>query len=286
MADVDREQLSQYAVDTIGLAVAVAGVPTDVDDNQVTVAVLNEDTGAMAFTRAATHTIVGQYEVPLTPDDTAVLGNFIAQWTYRISGVTQTYRSYFAIGGAQPEYDNLADAFKAIVDSVWVRFADMFDSPNGGPNLQTYFQTNWTRGRVAQLLKIAVGRLNTVAQPWSNFSTDPGSNLFPTAQWGPLLEQATYVEALKHLRRSYLEQPVYEGSSISRLDRRDYFDRWGIVLADEEALMRPQLDAFKIKQMGLGRPAVLVSGGIFGRYSPVNYPGMAGRPRLWFANYG
>jgi len=286
MADLDRQQLSQYAAETLGLAVAISGVPTDVDLNQVTIAVLNEDTGAMVFTRPATHTITGQYEVQLTPDDTAVLGNFIAQWTYKLSGETQTFRSYYAIGGAQPEYDKLTDDFKAIIDSVWVRFADMFDSPNGGPNLQTYFQTNWNRGRVAQLLKIAVGRLNTVAQPYSNFSTEPGSNLFPIAQWGALLEQATYVEVLVHLRRSYLEQPVYEGSSITRLDRRDYFDRWGEMLEFEEARMRPQLDHFKIKQMGLGRPAVLVSGGIFGRYSPVNYPGMAGRPRLWFANYG
>jgi hypothetical protein len=286
MADLDREHLSQYATDTIGLAVAVSGVPTDVDDNQVTVAVMNEDTGAVVFTRAATHTMTGQYELTLTPDDTAALGNYIAQWTYKISAATQTFRSYFAIGGAQPEYDNLTDDLKAIVDSVWMRFADQFDSPNGGPNLQTYFQTNWTRGRVAQLLRIGVGRLNTVAQPHSTYSIDPGGNAFPTAQWGPLLEQITYVEALKHLQRSYLEQPDYQGSSITRLDRQRYFDRLSQLVSDEERRLQPQMDVFKISQMGLGRPAILVSGGIFGRYSPVNYPGMAGRPRLWYANYG
>lgn len=286
MADVDRERLSQYATETLGLAVAVAGTPTDVDLNQVTVAVTNEDTGGLVFTRPATHTIVGQYELILTPDDTATSGNFIAQWTYKLAGETQSYRSYYAIGGAQPDYDNLTDDLKAIVDSVWMRFADQFDSPNGGPNLATYFQTNWTRGRVAQLLRIGVGRLNTVAQPHSTYSIDPGGQVFPTVQWGPLLEQITYVEALKHLQRSYLEQPVYEGSSITRLDRRDYFDRLGQLVSDEERRLQPQLDVFKIKQMGLGRPAVLVSGGIFGRYSPVNMPGMAGRPRLWYANYG
>jgi hypothetical protein len=286
VADVDREYIPQYGTDAIGVVVAVSGTPTDVDANAVSVTVQNEDSQATLFSRSAVHAGVGEYQVGLTPDDTATLGNFVATWTYQLSGSEKVFRSYFAIGGAQPYYDNLTDDLKAIVDGVWVRFADMFDSPNGGPNLQTYFQTNWNRGRVAQLLRMAVGRLNTAAQPWSNYSIDPGGKQFPTAQWGALLEQATYVEALKHLRRSYLEQPAYEGSSISRLDRRDYFDRWGIVLADEEALMRPQLDAFKIKAMGLGRPAILVSGGIFGRYSPVNMPGMAGRPRLWYANYG
>jgi hypothetical protein len=286
MADVDRERLSQYATDTLGLAVAVAGVPTDVDANQVTVAITNEDTGALALTRPATHTITGQYELVLTPDDTAVLGNYIAQWTYKLAGVTQNFRSYFSIGGAQPDYDNLTDDLKAIVDSVWMRFADQFDSPNGGPNLQTYFQTNWSRGRVGQLLRIAVGRLNTMAQPHSTYSIDPGGQAFPTMQWGPLLEQLTYIEALKHLQRSYLEQPDYQGSSITRLDRQRYFDFYERLISAEEERVRGQLDTFKIKQMGLGRPAVLISGGIFGRYSPVNMPGMAGRPRLWYANYG
>lgn len=284
MADTDRAYISQYSSEILGLSVVVASVPTDVDSNSVLVTVINQDTGATLFQRSANHTGTGQYQLDLVPDDTAVLGNYLAQWAYKLSGVQKGFSAYYAVGGAEPAYDALTVDLKSIVDSVWVRFADMFDSPSGGPNLQTYLQTNWNRGRVAQMLRIAVGRLNTVAQPFSQFSIDvPGS--FPTAQWGPLLEQATYVEVLKHLRRSYVEQPEFQGGSISRLDRRDYMQRWGEVLADEEALMRPQLDGFKISQMGLGRPAVLVSGGIFGRYSPVNFPGMAGRPRLWFANF-
>jgi hypothetical protein len=279
MADTDRVYLAQYAAETLGLSVSVAGVPTDVDDT-VTVAVSNEDTQATAFVRTADHTGTGQYQVQLSPDDTAVLGNYIATWTYQLSGVLKIFNAYFGIGGAEPAYDSLAPDLKQVVDNVWIRFADLFDSPSGGPNLQTYFQTNWNRGRIAQLMGFGVGYLNTMAQPYSTYT----ATSFPVAQWGSLLEQATLVEALKHLRRSYVEQPEYQGSSISRLDRRDYLQRWEDVLADEQVLLKQQVDVFKISQMMLGKPAILVSGGVFGRYAPSTLPGTAGRPRFWWIN--
>lgn len=285
MADLDRKVLSQYVPETIGLATSVSGSPTDVDDNAITVSITNEDTGHLLVMRPAIRVAQGQYEVQLSPTDTASLGNYTANWSYTLGGEVKTFRSYYAIGGAQPDYDNLPDDMKQIVDSVWSRFADLFDSPNGGPNLATYRQTNWGKGRIAQLLQLGLGRLNTIAQPFNTYSLEPGGKAFPTAQWGSLLEQATFVEALKHLRRSYVEQPEYQGSTVARVDRRDYMQRWGEVLADEEALMRPQLDHFKIKQMGLGRPAVLVSGGIFGRYTAGRLPSMAARPTYWSAGY-
>lgn len=276
----DRAYVAQYSQETLGISVTIASVPTDADAS-VTVTVTNEDTQATLFQRTATHVGVGQYQIDLTPDDTAVLGNYLALWAYQTGGVQRTFHAYYAIGGAEPAYDTLLPGFKAIVDRVWIRFADLFDSPSGGPNLQTYFQTAWNRGRIAQLMDFAVGYLNTMAQPYSTYTL---AN-FPVTRWGPLLEQATLVEALKHLRRSYVEQPEYQGSSITRLDRRDYLQRWEDVLADEQVLLKQQLDHWKITQMGLGRPAILVSGGIFGRYAPTRTPGTAGRPRLWFANF-
>jgi hypothetical protein len=280
MADSDRAYVSQYSQETLGLMLAVASVPTDADGT-VLVTVSNQDTQATLFQRVADHVGVGQYQIDLTPDDTAVLGNYIAQWAYQLNGAQKSYNGYYSIGGAEPAYDQLTPALKQIVDNVWIRFADLFDSPSGGPNLQTYFQTNWNRGRIAQLMGFAVGYLNTMAQPYSTYT----AATFPVDQWGSLLEQSTYVECLKHLRRSYVEQPEYQGGSISRLDRRDYLQRWEDVLADEQALLKGQMDTFKISQMMLGRPAVLVSGGVFGRWAPSAYPGNMGRPRLWWSNY-
>jgi hypothetical protein len=140
---------------------------------------------------------------------------------------------------------------------------------------------------MAQLLRTAVGRLNTIAQPHQTYGVD-GPNPFPVAQWGGLVEQMLYVEVIKHLVRTYTEQPeVILGQGVSRLDRRDYQQRWMTVLEMEQPDLQNMMDVFKMANMGLGRPHVLVSGGIFGQMSPTIPTGaMEGRPRFYPVRYG
>jgi hypothetical protein len=285
----DRQYISQNATDIIGLAINSAGSPTDADGNYVTVTMFAENTNTQVFQRGTTHPGIGLYETQLLPAESSTPGPVTFVWTYDLDAIAQEYRTYAYIGESAPAYDNLAPAMKEIVDDVWIRFADLFDSPDGGPNLLTYFQSNWGRGRVAQLLKVAVGLLNTTAQPYQTYTLadGQGGGMFPVEQWGSLLETALYVECIKHLRRSYVEQPAVIGAGgITRLDRRDYMDRWSEVLRDEAPTLRSQLDTFKISNMQLGRPRVLVSGGVFGRFGPTRVAGsMAARPRYWTRFY-
>jgi hypothetical protein len=285
----DRQYISQNATDIIGLAISVAGVPGDADGNIVQVTMLAENTNSQVFQRAADHPGVGLYETQLLPAESAVSGPVTFVWEYALNALDQEYRTYAYIGESAPAYDALNPVMKDIVDAVWIRFADLFDSPDGGSNLATYFQSNWGRGRVAQLLRVAVGLLNTTAQPHQTYTLEDGQGggLFPVAMWGSLLESALYVECLKHLRRSFVEQPAVIGAGgITRLDRRDYMQRWGEVLADEQYTLKSQLDVFKISNMNLGRPKVLVSGGVFGRFGPTRVAGsMAARPRYWTRFY-
>lgn len=280
----ERQYISQYGNDVLGLSLAVVGTPTNADGD-VLLTMVTEDTSTNVFARTATNVGIGLYEVSLTPADTATPGDYTLVWTYTLNGTSDEYRSYIEVGQSNPAYDNLSLDMKDVVDRVWVRFADLFDSPSGGPNLMTYFQSHFGRGRIAQLLRIGMGRLNTMAQPYSTYSIDNGT--FPMDQWGPLLETLTFVEAVKHLIRSYTEQPNFMGSgAVSRLDRRDYVDRWRAVLQDEESMLRGQLETFKIAHMGFGRPRVLVSGGVFGRYGPTRVAGsVAARPRYWSRFY-
>jgi hypothetical protein len=172
---------------------------------------------------------------------------------------------------------------KGVVEAVWLRFADLFDSPTGGPHLQVYFQTRWNRGRIAQLLQIAMQKLNLMAQPHMTYAVD---DKFPLTQWGGLLDELTYIEALKHLIRSYAEQPMAEGVAVSRMDRRDYMQRWQEVLALETEDARPMTENFKIAHMGLSKPRVLASGGVYGNYGPTRIAGSAAaRPRYWARFY-
>lgn len=288
----ERQYLSQYSTDTLGLIIHKVGVPADADGT-VTVDFIHQDDASGSpvtlFSRPATKVAVGTYEYSLTTEDTQTPGLYAVQWSYAIDGVNQVYLTYAEVGQASPDYDRLSPGMKQIVDSVWMRFADLFDSPNGGPNLQTYFQVNFGRNRLAQLLRIALGRLNTQAQPYMTYSLDDGQGgaTFPISQWGPLLETSTYVEAVRHLVRSYVEQPNFMGSgAVSRVDRRDYMQRWEEVLQAEERMLTSQMEVFKISHMGFGRPRVLVSGGVFGRYGPTKVAGsVAARPRYWTRFY-
>lgn len=285
MAAIDireRQYVSQYATDTLGLAIVKAGSPADVDAD-VTITLLREADGVQVFQRPANHMALGMYETQLSSAETATPGLYTVVWTYTMDGLAQEYRTYVEVGSANPSYDVLTPEMKDIVDTTWIRFADLFDSPGGGPNLMTYFQTNYSRGRMAELLRVAVGTLNTVAQPYQTYTIDGvGHAAFPVAKWGALLEKSLYIETVKHLIRSYVEQPMFVGGSVTRLDRRDYMDRWRTVLADEEPTFRQQLEVFKIANMGMGKPAVLVSGGVYGRYGPTRIAGsVAARPRMW-----
>jgi hypothetical protein len=280
----DRLWINQYDPAVLGMNVYVRGQIGDPDANLVQVTMIDEKTGAPVFTnRAATRADVGAYEIQLTSEETEVIGPFTLTWSYALSGVTESSEIAVQVGQFSPEYAALSDDMKGIVEQGWNRFEDLFDSPLGGPNLQVYAQSHFNRGRIAQLLRFAVGRLNTAAQPYQTYTLDgDGGAAFPIAAWGALLEQALYVEILKHLRRSYVEQPLLQGGEVTRHDRRDYMQRWSEVLADEQAQLKEQLDVFKIRAMGLGRPAVLVSGGVYGRSpSGVKYMGTRGRPRFY-----
>jgi hypothetical protein len=201
--------------------------------------------------------------------------------------VPQELQTYIQIGATNPAYDALDAGMKGIVESVWIRFADMFDSPQGGPHLQVFFQTAFSRGRIAQLLQIALNKINLTMQPAFSFTTDAGSQ-FPYQDWGGLLEQGLYIETIRHLIRSYVEQPNPTGVTVSRMDRRDFSDRWTSVYEMEYADYMNMLSDFKIQMMFLSRPRVLVSGGAYGNWGPTRLPGSAaarGINRVWAAFY-
>lgn len=274
----EREYISRFSSAVLGIIVHVGGVPTDVD-GAVAVTIVNESSEEV-WAGVAHHPEDGTYDVTLSATETSNPGLYMVWWEYEVGGDTKVERSYFEVGHASPTYDSLHPDMKLVVESVNIRFADLFDSPLGGPHLQVHYQTNFGRERLAQLLRIGLGRLNTIAQPHQTYSLIPGQgNEFPVGQWGPLLEQVCFVEVVKHLRRSYVEQPDVIGVNVARLDRRGYMDRWGTILRDEQADLDKMIDHFKVAHMGLGHGRLLVAGGIYGRLGYSRHLGLiAHRP--------
>ena len=281
----ERTFISRYEGKTTGLVIYKNNEPTDATTN-VLVDMVNSETGAVVFSDyPAYHTGEGSYEVLLNANDTATPGFYDLIWTFTLDTVVQTAKTFIEVGSAMPDYASLSDEMQMMVDSVWIRLADLFDSPYGGPNLSTYFQTKFDRNRIAQLAKIGLGRLNTIAQPHMTYSIG-GPKPFPMVKWGALLEQATWIEVIKHLIRSYGEQPNWPGVTMARADRQHYVSHWRSVLADETGDLEDQLDSFKIAHMGLGRPHVTVAGGVYGNYAPTRMVGShATRPRYWARFY-
>jgi hypothetical protein len=287
----ERQYVSQFSQPPLSFSVYIGGALADPDGSTVTARLMAQNSDG-TLTQLQSYTAVreqaGIYTITPSSTDTQNPGEAELIWAYSVRSQPQTYASYLTIGPANPAYDALPLSMQDFLnEQVWVRFADLFDSAGGGPSLQSYFQAHWSRGRVAQLMGIALGKINASAQPFSSYTLDGiGGPQYPIQFWGGLLATYTYTEGVKQLIRAYTEQPAFQGPGIARLDRRDYTTRWRAVLQDEQAELKSLLDVFKIRHLLNGSPRVLVSGGTYGRYAPTRIAGsVAARPRMWARFY-
>lgn len=275
---LDRQYISRYAQPTFAVQIFRDGQPGHADGPVEATLMLDgaDPTIVSGWPQNAVEPQTGLYEVTLTSVDTAAPGYYTLTFDAVVGGETQTTAFPIQVGESAPAYDALPQPWKNIVESVWIRFSDLFDSPYGGPNLQVYFQSNFGRNRIAQLLVPALNRLNSAASPHQSFAL--GGVDFPFPEWGGLLSQSLYIEVIRHLRRSYVEIPTPElATNVSRLDRKDYMERWGTILSEEQADFERDLSRFRMAMMGLGNFHVLVSGGAFGNIGPVALPGGLGQ---------
>lgn len=270
---VDRRYVSRYAQPGFGIKVYRAGALADADaPPQVSYYVGEEE--VPAWTREATRDSLGTYSIVLSSVETSTPQVATLQWDYTIDGVEQVYGLDIEIGGNAPAYDALSPEWQAIIEQVWIKFADLYDSPLGGPHLQIYIQTHFGRNRLAQLLPDALQVLNSASSPHASYKFGES---FPFDDWGGLLADSLYIEVIKHLIRSYVEQPeAILGVTISRLDRRDYMDRWQTILGMEEAGFERDLKRYRQANLGLGHVSVLVAGGAYGNWGPQINPGGVG----------
>ena len=289
----DYVYVSQGGNDQVGIIINIGGVPTDPDGGLVLVAMNPDAAGAQPvfMGRNATRQYTGAYTYTFLSGDTATAGHYHLAWTYQLAGVPDTFMTPIEVGPYNPAYDVLPPEAKAIVNLVWSKFEDGYDSQFGGPHLQSYFQSHFSRGRMAQLLQITILQINTTMQPVNSYSltgplSDPNAPPvgpeYPYQQWSGLLVAGLSIEVIKHLMRSYVEEPLGENVTAARMTRRDYLERWGTILATEQQAYEQMLEVFKIRQMFTLQPRVLVSGGVFGNFGPTRLMGnAAARPRYW-----
>lgn len=142
------------------------------------------------------------------------------------------------------------------VERAWLKLADLFDSELGGPHLRDRTLANFDMPKMAKLLPDALYNIGATYTPVVTYTEDN----FPFDVHSPLAAQSLLVESIRHLMRSYVEQPLPVGSNITYFDRRDYLSRWQTILQLEDEKLLKWIDLFKQEQLSFGSTAMLVGG--------------------------
>lgn len=213
-------------------------------------------------------------------EDTDVLGHYTVVATFQTFDGKKSVRSDFEV------IDPLAPVFVSpsyiVADRAWAKLEDCFDAEDEGPWLQDMTLNFFNQAKMEQFIDEALLDINLQHPP-----TNLGIDNFVTVNCEtgeitqlpelPLLTQAVFVQVIRHLIRSYVEQPNPVGAQIAWHDRRDYLQRWqSVYQLERESYMRT-LALFKRKFLGLGTSALLL-GSKAGRLIPAPMRSrMAGR---------
>jgi hypothetical protein len=168
---------------------------------------------------------------------------------------------------------------EVIASEVWNLFEDCFDSEEGGPWLRDMTLSFFDRKKVEQFIPYAMMQINNT-QPMTHFASDTfvlvtyDVNGVPTSAEPngdiPIIALGTMIQVIRHLMRSYVEQPANMGSEIAFEDRRDYLQRWQLILTDLVPDYQSMLLLWKRQFLNLGKSALLIhskAGRLYGTHN-------------------
>lgn len=106
---------------------------------------------------------LGKYHYNIGPTYTSNRGLLTAVWTYSINGMAFQFIDHLQVLEPMPLYETLTASEKSTVEMVTNMFGDMYDNTDGGgPHLVEEFQTHWGYERIAQMMAIAVQKMNYI----------------------------------------------------------------------------------------------------------------------------
>lgn len=262
--------IPQYASEPVGIQIFYNSVLTDPDSEVCNVQIVNIDSNTtIVGTTHALRESEGIYQFILNSDQTAVIGNYETTWTYTVNGSPRTYVDPFVIPGLMPTWQSLTSGDRQIVYNCYHRVASGWDSNTGGPYLQTLSQSSFNAYEVfaGLLYNETLSYFNFEYQPpfYPPYEVGISANKILPYDWYGLLEEGLYVACLRHLQRSYLEQPIVQNDPMGRLDRRDYFDRWERIWLQEKEIYDKMLRQFKRRFLVGSHRSTLVAGGLIPR---------------------
>lgn len=192
-------------------------------------------------------------------EDTDLVGDYlaIAQFTLD-SGEIRSVRCDFEV--IDPFNPPVPTSAMILTEKVWDKIEDCFDSEIGGPWLRDMTMNYFSKDKVINFVDEGLMDINLYHPPTdlsiADFMTQRADGTYPTL---PLAVEATFLAVVRHLMRSYVEQPTPTGAQIVYEDRLQYLQRWGTIYQTEYTLFDHWAKLFKRQFLGLGQTKLLVS---------------------------
>jgi hypothetical protein len=193
----------------------------------------------------------------LNYDNADVLGHYIVVATFElVDGTIKSTRSDFEVFDP---FEVVEGPIRVIADGVWTKLEDCFDAEDEGPWLQDMTLNYFREEKMEKFINDALFDINYQNPPTNlgvaNFVAHDGT---PTNNY-PLIVQGVFIQVLRHLMRSYVEQPMPTGAQIAWQDRRDYLQRWREVFDLEKLQYDRWVTLYKRGYLQLGHSRLLVS---------------------------
>jgi hypothetical protein len=190
-------------------------------------------------------------------DDTTRLGHHIAVATFElIDGTTKSTRVDFEVFDP---FEIVDTPIRVVADGVWTKLEDCFDAENEGPWVQDMTLHFFREEKMEKFIADALFDINYQNPPTSlGIGNFVNSDNTVTDNY-PLLVQGIFIQVLRHIMRSYVEQPMPTGAQIAFQDRRDYLQRWESMYELEMQQYMRWVALYKRGFLQLGHSKLLVS---------------------------
>lgn len=195
------------------------------------------------------------------------LGEYVAMARFLLdSGEKRSTRLDFAV--VDPFALIVPTREQVIAADVWNLLEDCFDSELGGPWLRDMTLSVFDKSKIEQFIPYALIEVNNTPPTTILdlgtfvriiFGPDGVTPIDTESEDAiPVIALGTLIQVIRHLMRSYVEQPAPMGSEVAYEDRRDYLQRWQLILQDLEAEWMRMVTLWKRQFYHFGKSALSI----------------------------
>lgn len=148
-----------------------------------------------------------------------------------------------------------ASAADEAIDQCWLKLEDCFDSEIGGPWLRDMTLAVFDKSKINGFIPEALMDINQ-QMPITDYNVDS----FPYAanDGTAVMAEGLLLATIRHLMRSYTEQPDIMNSPVAFMDRKRYQQAWSAIYTIELAMWDRWLSRWKLRSYDLSSSAMLL----------------------------